>query len=214
LESKNLIGTLNLRYGKLLEAAAGRMRILFALPGLHRYDRGAEIAFISLATELAKANHDVTLIGSGAARDGALYRYVRVPSIDRRRFEHCPSLPLLRNECAYEELTFLPGLLGAYKPEDYDVTLTCSFPFTHLALRRPVGSARRPPHVFITQNGDWPAHAANMEYRAFRCEGLVCTNPDYFQRNKARWNSCLIPNGIDLSRFNVGASRRDLFGLQ
>ena len=31
------------------------MRILFALPGLHRYDRGAEIAFISVARELAKS---------------------------------------------------------------------------------------------------------------------------------------------------------------
>ena len=37
------------------------MRILFALPGLHRYDRGAEVAFISIAEELAKAGDMVTL---------------------------------------------------------------------------------------------------------------------------------------------------------
>ena len=40
------------------------MRILFALPGLHRYNRGAEIAFISIARELAKAG-DVTDLWSG-----------------------------------------------------------------------------------------------------------------------------------------------------
>ena len=41
------------------------MRILFALPGLHRHDRGAEVAFIAIARELARAGHAVTLIGSG-----------------------------------------------------------------------------------------------------------------------------------------------------
>ena len=40
------------------------MRVLFALPGLHKIDRGAEVAFISVANELAKAGCQVTLVGS------------------------------------------------------------------------------------------------------------------------------------------------------
>ena len=48
------------------------MRVLFALPGLHKYDRGAEIAFIAIARELAKAGDEVTLIGSGAPRPRAI----------------------------------------------------------------------------------------------------------------------------------------------
>ncbi len=39
------------------------MRILFTVPGLHRYDRGAEIAFISLASELTKLGETVSLRG-------------------------------------------------------------------------------------------------------------------------------------------------------
>jgi glycosyltransferase involved in cell wall biosynthesis len=197
----------------LAYALSAIMRILFALPGLHKYDRGAEIAFISIALELAKAGESVTLIGSGVPRSGAPYRFLRAPVIARELFESFPSLPILRNEYAYEELTFVPGLLRRYQPSDYDVTLTCSYPLTNWTLRRPVLGGRRPPHVFVTQNGDWPAQATNSEYRFFGCEGLVCTNPDFYERNKAQWRCCLIPNGVDTARFQLGAPQRPEFGL-
>src|SRR6516165_5256486 len=100
------------------------MRILVALPGLHRFYRGAEVAFISIANQLAKTGDVVTLIGAGAPGRSAVYRYFQVPTIDRKYFRRCPSVPLLRNEYAYEELTFAPGLLHRYQPADYDVTLT------------------------------------------------------------------------------------------
>ena len=88
--------------------------------------------------------------------------------------------------------------------------MTCSYPFTNWALRRPTRSARRPRHVFVTQNGDWPAyvrHSAERqsEYRFFDCDGLICINPDFFDRNKAAWNCRLIPNGVDPGRFQPGA---------
>src|SRR6185437_14047019 len=163
------------------------MRILFALPGLHRHNRGAETAFIAIATELAKLGEVVTLIGSGPARARTPYRYLRVPSMARENFESFPSFPPLRNEYAYEELTFIPGLLSRYRPVDYDVTVTCSYPFINWSLRRPTLRGSRPPHVFVTQNGDWPAHDNRAEYRLFGCDGLVCTNPDFLERNMDRW---------------------------
>ena len=189
------------------------MRILFVLPGLHRYDRGAEIAFISIADELAKAGDSVTLIGSGPLRTATPYRFLRASSLARTHFESFPSIPVLRNEYAYEELTFIPSLLCRYRPADYDVTLTASYPFTNWVLRRPALSGTRPPHVFVTQNGDWPACANNSEYRFFSCEGMVCTNPDYYQRNRDRWRCCVIPNGVDIRRFQPGAPQRQEFGL-
>jgi glycosyltransferase involved in cell wall biosynthesis len=189
------------------------MRILFALPGLHRYNRGAEIAFMSIATELAKLGDAVTLIGSGPMRTAAPYEYLSAPSIGRENFESFPSIPLLRNEYAYEELTFIPGLLSRYRPTDYDVTLTCSYPFTNWFLRRPALRGSRPAHVFITQNGDWPARNNNAEYRFFGCDGLVCTNPDFFEQNKDRWRCVLIPNGVDCDRFRLGTAQRKVFGL-
>ena len=189
------------------------MRILFALPGLHRYDRGAEVAFISVANELAKLGETVTLIGSGRERPGAPYRFLHASSLARKYFESFPSIPPLRNEFVYEELTFVPGLLGHYRPSDYDVTLTCSYPFVNWILRRPVLRGRRPPHVFITQNGDWPAVTRSGEYRFFGCEGLVCINPDYYERNKGRWNCALIPNGVDVNRFRPGEGHRKEFGI-
>ena len=42
-------------------------RVLFCLPGLHRVNRGAEVAFESIASELAReAAFEVTLLGKTA----------------------------------------------------------------------------------------------------------------------------------------------------
>lgn len=188
------------------------MRILFALSGLHRHERGAEVAFTSLASELVRQGDQVTLIGSGNARPGTLYDFRHAGAVPRESFEHWPRLPVLRGDTAYEEATFALGLLRQYRPDDFDITVTCSFPFTNWMLRRPAKGGR-PPHVFVTQNGDWPAFSDDAEFRAFGCEGLVCTNPDYFERNQDRWNSALIPNGIDLAKFTPGTSQRTRFGL-
>src|SRR5690242_11077065 len=134
-----------------------QVRILFALAGLHRVDRGAEVAFISIARELARLGNEVTLIGSGPPRPEEPYRYLEVPAVSRTKFEAWPSLPALRNDTSWEEATFVPGLLAKYRPSDFDITATCAFPWTHWALRRPMLGGRTPRHVFITQNGDWPA---------------------------------------------------------
>lgn len=189
------------------------MRILIALPGLHRVDRGAEVAFLSIARALAAGGDDVTVIGSGPERPGTPYGFLHAGCVPRESFEALPSFPGLRDDCAYEELTFLPGLLRRYRPGDYDVTLTCGYPYTNWALRRPSLRGRRPPHVFVTQNGDWPAQARNSEFRFFGCDGLICTNPDFFQRNKDRWRCALIPNGVDTERFRPGPAERTAFAL-
>jgi glycosyltransferase involved in cell wall biosynthesis len=189
------------------------MRVLFALPGLHRLDRGAELAFIAIASELAKAGDSVTLVGSGNARAKTPYRFLHAASIPRQKFEHFPSIPVFRNECAYEELTFLPEFLRRYRPADYDVTITCSYPFSNWALRRPVARGTRPPHVFVTQNGDWPATARVSEFRFFGCDGLVCTNPEFYERQKHRWRCRLIPNGVDCNRFGLGEDCRKELGF-
>lgn len=189
------------------------MRLLFALAGLHRYDRGAEIAFISLADALARLGQDVTLIGSGPDRADTSYRYISVPAIDRKAFERFPAVPPFRVNTVWEELTFAPGMAVAYRPSAFDLTMTCSYPFTNWLLRRSRLKGRRPPSVFVTQNGDWPARTDDAEYRFFGCEGLVCTNPDYYELNKERWRATLIPNGVDLARFQPGPGDRARFGL-
>ena len=53
----------------------------------------------------------------------------------------------------------------------------------------------------------------SSEYRFFGCEGLVCTNPDFYERNRGRWRARLIPNGVDCARFSPGPDQRSLFGL-
>jgi glycosyltransferase involved in cell wall biosynthesis len=143
----------------------------------------------------------------------APYRFLHAGSIPRERFERFPVGPVLRHEYAYEELTFVPALLGKFRPCEYDVTISCSYPFTNWVLRRPVLRGRRPPHIYVTENGDWPAVAKNSEYRFFGCDGLVCTNPEFYERNKTQWRSRFIPNGVDFDRFSPGQSRRADFGL-
>lgn len=182
------------------------------LPGLHRVDRGAEIAFISVARELSQRGHDVTLLGSGPDRPGEPYRYLRAPAINRERFEKFPKFPVLRGETSWEEASFVPGLLHAFRPADYDITMTCAYPFTNWVLRRRTRGPR-PSHIFVTQNGDWPAFCDNAEFRLFDCDGLVCTNPDYLERNRSRYRATLIPNGVDTMRFKPGKSDRASFSL-
>jgi len=188
-------------------------RILFALPGLHRVPRGAEAAFENVARALARRpGFEVTLIGGGEPRPDEPYRFVHAPVVTRERFESWPRVPPLRSEYRWEELTFAPGLFRRIRPADYDVAVTCSYPFVHWALRlRRAGG--RPRTVFVTQNGDWPARRLNAEYRLFACDGLVCTNPEYFERNRDVWRCALIPNGVDAARFSPGRGDRSAFGI-
>ncbi|MHA6723772.1 glycosyltransferase family 4 protein [Sphingomonas sp. RS2018] len=188
------------------------MRLLFALPGFHAEDRGAEVALLAVARELARGGDDVTVMGGGPARPDEPYRYEQVSLVDRRRFERFPKLPLFRSETAWEDATFSAALLTHYRPGDYDAVVTCSFPFTHFALRR-VTAGRSPLQIFVTQNGDWPARSDKSEFRLFRCDGLVCTNPDYEAANAGRWPTALIPNGIDPARYETVAPDRARLGL-
>lgn len=189
------------------------LRILFALPGLHRVVRGAEVAFESVAREIARVpGYSVTLIGSGETRPGEPYDYRRARCIRREKFEKWPSLPYLRGHYVYEELTFSPGLWRSYSPGEFDVTVTCGYPYASWVLRRGRKNGG-PKHVFVTQNGDWVVSAGNWEFKHFSCDGLVCTNPQYYERQKNRFRSVLIPNGVDPELFNPGAANRAAFGL-
>ena len=69
------------------------MRILFALPGFHAQDRGAEVALLAVARELARGGDAVTVMGGGAERPDEPYRFVHVPIVDRQKFEKAPQFP-------------------------------------------------------------------------------------------------------------------------
>jgi glycosyltransferase involved in cell wall biosynthesis len=190
------------------------MRILFALPGLHRVRRGAEVAFESIAQQIAlDGKHEVTLMGSGEEIPQRAYRFKQIPMVSRERFERWPKMPFFRNEFMYEELTFAAGLIMERWRGDTDITVTCGYPYTNWALRSHLSGERTPAHVFVTQNGDWPAYQRRAEYRFFRCDGLVCTNPVYLERNRDRWFSTMIPNGIDPNKFYPGPGDRTMLGL-
>ena len=77
------------------------MRILFVLAGLHRVNRGAEVTFISVARELAKIGHEVTLMGSGKYRGGEPYRFLSVPSVHRSNFFSWPRYPRTTTKVIY-----------------------------------------------------------------------------------------------------------------
>lgn len=190
------------------------MRIHFFLPGMHRVHRGAEVAFESVATEIAKLGlDDVTVIGSGQPRTDRPYHFQRCGLIPRERFERFPKFPPFRSEYVDEEATWVINYMPRYRPSAADITVTCSYPFVNWMLTRWPAFGRRPAHVFVTQNGDLPAYSDRSEFRLFRCDGLVCTNPQYYERNKAKWPAVLVPNGIDPQQFFPGSSARERFGL-
>lgn len=189
------------------------MRFMFALPGLHRFGRGAEVVFEAVAQQIAlRGQHQVTLVGSGEARDDRAYDFIHLPATSREHFEHWPKIPFFRHEFMYEELTFALALARLPAVGDADVTMTCSYPYTNWALRRP-RFGKLPLHVFVTQNGDWPAAERRAEARLFSCDGLICTNPLYYKRNSASWKCALIPNGVDPTRFHPGPERKVELGL-
>lgn len=187
------------------------MKLLFALSGFHKHERGAEVALLSVADALASSGDDVTVMGSGVARPGTAYTFEHVGSLSREIFEKWPHFPPLRSETAWEDASFAANLMRKYDPAKYDAVVTCAFPFTNWALRRP--ARKKPLQIFVTQNGDWPAFNNESEFKTFGCDGLVCTNPDFLERNQANWTCALIPNGVDLSRFKVGVGDRRGFGL-
>lgn len=190
------------------------MRIHFLLPGMHRVNRGAEVALESIATEIAKLGMDeVTVVGSGPPDAERPYDYRQFGLIPRERFERFPKIPPFRSEYIFEEASWVLNYLSSYRPGEADLTVTCSYPFVNWMLTRWPPFASRPAHVFVSQNGDWPAYSVKSEYALFRCDGLVCINPDYYQRNKERWPSVLIPNGIDPEKFSPGEGNREQFDL-
>ncbi len=189
------------------------LRVLFALPGLHAVNRGAEVVFELVASHLARdPAYRVTLVGSGRPRPNDPYEFRHARCTPRERFRRFPRIPPLRSEYVWEELSFAPRLWRAYDPREFDVTATCSFPFVHWVLRAK-GGAHRPPHVYITQNGDWAPRRLNSEYKKFSCDGLLCTNPEYFERHKDTWRCALIPNGVDTITHAPGPSERPRFEI-
>jgi glycosyltransferase involved in cell wall biosynthesis len=113
----------------------------------------------------------------------------------------------------YEELSFASSLARRVPIDAFDVTLTCGFPYLNLLLQRSKMFPRRGKHIFVTQNGDWAASGSGLEPRFFTCDGLICTNPIYYDRNKDRWTAALIPNGIEPARFCPGPAERERLGF-
>jgi glycosyltransferase involved in cell wall biosynthesis len=190
------------------------IKVAFIAPGLHRVVRGAEVAFESVARELAQLEGvQVTLFGSGKLREDEPYQFQHVPNIPRESFEHWPKFPVLRSEYAYEELTFTAALTRHYQPSHFDVVVSYSYPFVNWLLGSRGHRQNRPVHIYVTQNGDWEVHTNRSELRYFSCDGLICTNPEYYERNKNNWTSTLIPNGVDPKLFTPGGSNRANFNL-
>jgi glycosyltransferase involved in cell wall biosynthesis len=175
-----------------------RLRIAMLLAGLGRVQRGAEAAFLELTRQLIRyPDLHVELFGSGSKTPAGAPMH-QVPCIPRERFEGWLRLPCLRTEYEYEELTFVLNLMWSrrFRAGQFDVAVSCSYPHVNWFLQR--NQCRgRPAQVFVTQNGDWMCRGQNREYRYFRCDGLVCTNPDYYARHRARHRCVLIPNGVD-----------------
>ncbi len=149
------------------------------------------------------------MIGGGEPDPSTDYRFIHAGHVPRERFEQWPAFPPFRRNYVYEELTYALNLYRVYRPEDYDVTVTCSYPFTNWALR--LGRrGKRPKHVFVTENGDWAPRRMNAEYKAFSCDGLICTNSEYYDRHRETWPSVQIPNGVDVDHFSPGPAQEEL----
>ena len=179
------------------------LRVAMILPGLGRVQRGAEAAFLELARQwVERPGVSLTLFGSGEqGYPEAAQRHV-LSCRSRETFEKWPKFPLLASEYYYEEFSFVLSLAKSrrYKPKNFDVVVSCSYPWLNWYLQR-VNGRKGPLSFYVTQNGDWPCYERKNEGKFFKCDGLVCTNPVYYERNRQRYACALIPNGVDPDRF-------------
>lgn len=179
------------------------LRVAMILPGLGRVQRGAEAAFLELARQwVERPGVTLTLFGSGEqGLPEAAERHV-LSCRSRETFEKWPKFPLLASEYYYEEFSFVWSLAKSrrYKPKNFDVVVSCSYPWLNWYLQR-VNGRKGPLSFYVTQNGDWPCYERKNEGKYFKCDGLVCTNPVYYERNRQRYACALIPNGVDPERF-------------
>src|SRR5436190_16934624 len=110
-----------LQHGRDARDTGSELRVLFSLPGLHRVNRGAEVALEEVAARAAATpGFDVTVFGSGPARPGQPYRYRQLRGVRREWFERFPSLPYVRDPYMWEELAHAPSLWWNFRPADYD----------------------------------------------------------------------------------------------
>ena len=191
-----------------------RLKIAFILSGLHSVNRGAEVAFEAVASRLSRSEaFDVTLFGMGHPKPDDPYRFVHVSGVRRNWFRRIPSLPVMRDETSWEELIFSAALFAKYRPNDFDAVISCSYPFINWLISARAAGDRSPRHLFVTQNGDWPVRSNQREFKYFHCDGIICTNPDYYECHRERWKSVLIPNGVEPDRFRPGPGERSRFGI-
>ncbi len=172
--------------------------VAFVLPGLGRVHRGAETAFMELARSMAiHQGATVHLFGSGSDWPEGCHGHT-VACVRREKFEKWPTFPVMRNECVYEEATFAWNLWRhpEWKPGRFDSIVSCSYPFVNW-LMSTISRKNRPIRIFSTQNGDWASSSKSSEYRLFDTDGVVCINPDYYERNKNLYPCALVPNGVD-----------------
>jgi glycosyltransferase involved in cell wall biosynthesis len=178
------------------------IRLAMILPGLGRVRRGAETAFVEIARRLAaEPDFRVTLFGMGhEGLEGLDHVVVHAP--DRDRFRRWPRLPAFRHFMAWEEFFFAMSMRasGQFRPSQFDLAIGCSYPWVPWVVRG-LPFRRRPKFVFVTQNGDWPVHAGNREYRFFGCDGLVCVSPEHEARCRGRFPKTIIGNGVDTAKF-------------
>ncbi len=195
--------------------AAPKIRVLFALPGLNRVLRGAEVAFTEISNRLAQIpGFEVETLGSGDG-DHSGPRAKKLWLVDRGFFRSFPTLPFFRDKESWEEFTFALSAMLWLPFRRYDAIALCSFPHL-LLLTRLIIKVRRAlglgdtKLIFITQNSDYPCLRKNSEFLLFNCDGLVCTNAVYYDRNREKWDAITIPNGADFERFgttNIAQSR-------
>lgn len=183
--------------------------LVMALPGLHRVRRGAETAMEIFAGEMARLpGWDVTVFGGGPPIAGRPYAYEQVACPELEHYSRRRSLPLFRTAFQWEEFTFAKELRRKLKGRAFDFSLGCSWPWVHFVLRRVSDK-----HVFWTQNGDYMIDHRRQEYRLFNCDGLICTNPAYYERAKDRYRAVMLPNGVDPTRFYPAPPKRESLGL-
>ena len=89
---------------------------------------------------LGSGNIGIVLAGHGVGKTSflvgvAMDELLREGRVLHVSLSHTVSHVRAHYDTVYEELTFAPRLYRRFAPNDHDITVTCSYPFTNWVLR-------------------------------------------------------------------------------
>lgn len=189
-----------------------KIRVAVIAPGLGHVSRGVETWFNAYLQEFVKKdNLELIVFGGGKNFNIAGVTYVHVPCIKRQWFTKFPSIGRLhlKHSHSYESLTFALMLGPLMLWHSIDIAFFSDFPFTLVPLKLYRALRNKNLKTVFTPGGG----IGFFYSRFFTADVVTAIEPTTHKLFSKKFNSVLIPPGVDHSAFKPQPEARTQLGL-